>query len=503
MSGIITRKFRVHNASQFKEQFDEAAATNLYLFIGGTTPWDDESTPPDPIDRTEEVDYSVWNNIAALKKASPSDVSFAATRINWTANTVYGMYQSNANFYSTQFYVITSDYRVYKCLDNNDGSQSTVKPSSVVSNSSFTTADGYRWKYLYTVSAADALKYLTINYMPVKTLTSDDGSDQWDVQTNAVNSAIETIVITSGGSLYRGHVATAASGGASTITLAANASAVDNYYNSLDVYISSGASAGDLRNIIDYNGTTKVATVNTAFSESPDSSSVYNVGPKITINGTGTEAKAYSTVSGGSITNCRMINIGQDYSQANVVFTANGGSGAVAIPHFGPYGGHGSDPVQELIGHNVIININLTGSESNTLFTNNDFRVVGLVADPIIDANGSVATGTVYNQTTKLNISGASGTYTQDELVTGGTSGATGYFVEYAASSQIMIVNIIGEFQTSETVTGGSSGATGTISSIVSPTVRKGSGDILYIQNRSPVTRTPDQEEDMKVIIKF
>jgi hypothetical protein len=66
----------------------------------------------------------------------------------------------------------------------------------------FTTADGYIWKYMYTVTTSNALKFLTNDYIPVQTLTSDDGSDQWDVQQAAIDGAIHVIKVTAGGSGY-------------------------------------------------------------------------------------------------------------------------------------------------------------------------------------------------------------------------------------------------------------------------------------------------------------
>ena len=45
MAAIITEKFRVHNARQFKEDFGEAAS-NTYIFIGRSYPWTDDTVPP-------------------------------------------------------------------------------------------------------------------------------------------------------------------------------------------------------------------------------------------------------------------------------------------------------------------------------------------------------------------------------------------------------------------------------------------------------------------------
>ena len=39
MAAIITEKFRLHNADQFKESFSETAASNYYLFVGKSSPF--------------------------------------------------------------------------------------------------------------------------------------------------------------------------------------------------------------------------------------------------------------------------------------------------------------------------------------------------------------------------------------------------------------------------------------------------------------------------------
>jgi hypothetical protein len=72
-------------------------------------------------------------------------------------------------------------------------------------------------------------------------------------------------------------VATARGGGASTLTLDEDASAADNAYNGLDVYIVSGAGAGQRRTVSMYAGATRVLTVSKAWDKVPDGSSVFNV----------------------------------------------------------------------------------------------------------------------------------------------------------------------------------------------------------------------------------
>ena len=51
----------------------------------------------------------------------------------------------------------------------------------------------------------------------------------------------------------------------------------DDYYNAMDIYISSGTGAGQTRRISAYAGSTRVATIDTAWSTNPDTSSTYAV----------------------------------------------------------------------------------------------------------------------------------------------------------------------------------------------------------------------------------
>jgi hypothetical protein len=73
--------------------------------------------------------------------------------------------------------------------------------------------------------------------------------------------------------------ATAQAGGASTITLDSSASAVDDFYNNQILLIVSGTGAGQARSIADYVGSTKVATVASAWATNPNSSSVFAILP--------------------------------------------------------------------------------------------------------------------------------------------------------------------------------------------------------------------------------
>lgn len=71
-----------------------------------------------------------------------------------------------AKLENSTFYVMTDDFNVYKCLDNNGNSRSTVKPLGT-DISPIVTADGYIWKYMYNVPINLRNKFLTESQMPV------------------------------------------------------------------------------------------------------------------------------------------------------------------------------------------------------------------------------------------------------------------------------------------------------------------------------------------------
>jgi hypothetical protein len=69
MAGIVTRRFRIHNAEQFREAFDEAAFTRMYVFIARSYEWANNDVEPNPVDTVSETRYDPWRDMIALKKA--------------------------------------------------------------------------------------------------------------------------------------------------------------------------------------------------------------------------------------------------------------------------------------------------------------------------------------------------------------------------------------------------------------------------------------------------
>lgn len=77
------------------------------------------------------------------------------------------------------------------------------------------------------------------------------------------------------------HTATATAGAASTITLGATASAVNDTYNGFTIKITGGAGSGQSRVISGYVGATKIATVSEAWTTPPDNTSVYSIAAQV------------------------------------------------------------------------------------------------------------------------------------------------------------------------------------------------------------------------------
>ena len=130
MPAIATSKFRVHNAEQFLEAFSETSNVIMYLFVGGPSAFTDDSNPPTPTNSTANIEFQPWRDAFGAKRIQTTDVVHVIDRYDWTSGTVYDQYDDqDTNILDDDFYVLTDDYNVYKCLWNNSGAASTTKPT--------------------------------------------------------------------------------------------------------------------------------------------------------------------------------------------------------------------------------------------------------------------------------------------------------------------------------------------------------------------------------------
>jgi len=477
MAAIITEKFRLHNAKEFKQSATESGNA-MYMFIGRPLSWTDDNNPPTPVDSLND-EYDAYANMVALKKVSSTDVSHAIIRRDWTSGTKYDEYRHNytssntatsgaTTLWASTFYVVTSDYNVYKVISNNGGANSTVMPTGT-STSIITTADGYKWKFMYSISASDVIKFVTSDFVPVKTIgakaavdgdvgglgsaASDDNSAQWDVENGATDGTIEHARVTTGGSSY--------------------------------------GSDGD-----------------------------YNVA----ISGDGASGQLQVTVSSNAITAVTVNAVGSGYSVASIdntllqTATSSSGTGAVFDIIISPKNGHGADPVEELGGNYVIANSRLEYAEGSGDFpTDNDFRQIGLIVNPTDAGGNTLSTATTLSALNRITLNvGATMPVVDDTIanaasVVAGT--ATGKVVSIDSTNRYVYylpsVDAVGNFASfsaGETLHVGST-SKGVISSGgvsgAYPEVARNSGDIVYLENRGAVARAADQIEDIKLIIEM
>lgn len=477
MAAIITEKFRTHSAKQFIEDFGESASST-YMFIGRSFPWTDDTSPPSPANSTGE-EYDAFSDMVAMKKVSSADVTHSITRENWTSGTTYDEYDhtisatntssgtSATNLYDSKYYVITDEFHVYKCIrtgraDAGSTVASTVKPTGTSATTLVETSDtgagsgrGYLWKYMYTVSAADTIKFVTTDFMPVKTIgaktalggTADDSSAQWDVENNGIDGGILHVKVNSGGAGY-----------------------------------TTGNHTGK---VINGDGSSGTCTIHVNASNAISHITV-------TANGTG-------------------------YRRASIDVSSAAGIGspsteAVVTPIISPLYGHGANPVEELGGNFVMVNSRLEFAEGSGDFpTDNDFRRIGLIQDPF-SSGTTVATGTNYAAYHKMTLSSVTG-LAVDDTIRDASSDGTGVAVSKIVSitgnvvSHIPQANSAGgyaNFSSSDTVYKGGS-SIGTVASVdgTFPEIVKYSGNIMYVENRGAVTRAADQIEDIKLIIQM
>jgi hypothetical protein len=161
----------------------------------------------------------------------------------------------------------------------------------------------------------------------------------------------------------------------------------------------------------------------------------------------------------------------------------------------------------------LFLNITANGSQSNTFPTNNDFRLIGIMRDPIL-LNGSYANSTVIDQTTRIGVQLVTGDFIEDEIVVGATSGAKArlvYFANTNAARTQGVAKVIrvttngtgGSFTPGEILTGTVSSVTANVVSLTKPALKPHTGFVIYTENREAVLRDPAQTEDYKIAIKY
>jgi len=517
MSAIITDQLRILNAKSFVST-STTDTNSFYAFVGlpnasdYQSNWD--SLPPAPKDNfDQENDY--WDTMIALKKVQDGDVKQVIRKITWTSGTTYDMYRHDisrtntskpsgaTSLYSSNFYIVNEDYKVYICLyngidpENPNGRPSLDQPTftDLEPREAGDSGDGYLWKYLYTIKPSDIVKFDSTDYIPVPR-NWESSSDNAVVRDNASTSGQLKIV---------------------TIT----------------------------------NRGVGLGTANRTYTRVP-------------IRGDGSGAEATIVVNNDSeVESVTISKGGSGYTYGTVDLLAGSVPTGSSSPTFNviipPQGGHGADIYRELGAYNVLIYSRIENDVENPDFiTGNQIARVGIVENPEVFGSSSLLSLDKASAVYALKLVGSgysSAVFNADSRITqtiGIGSTAIGRVVSYDQNTGVLKYwqdrslvgfNTDGSQNSSPTygfnlnrftsqigsggslnIVGGSitlgidtsfSGVSTTINSrtyylgqtftngVSNPEVKKYSGNIIYVDNRPSITRSSNQKEDIKVILQF
>ena len=513
MAAIITDQIRILNAKNFVAGIN--TSNSYYSFIGLPNPTDVQSdwntNPPTPRDSFDE-ENNYWDTMIALKKINSSDIRHVIKKRFWSSGTSYDMYRHDysiakssgpTNLYSSNYYVINSDYRVYICLYNGVVPDNGFIPGPSLDEPTFTdleprsagsSGDGYIWKYLYTIKPSEIVKFETADFISVPA-NWETSSENAAVRNNAVDGSIKIVTITNRGA---------------------------------DIGVANAIYTG------------------------------------VPIRGDGTGAQCTITIGADKkVESIVVSNQGSGYTYGRVDLVAGNVPAGSVTPTFdviiSPKGGHGADIYRELGAYNVLLYSRIENDILNPDFiTGNQFARIGIVQNPTV-SSGSLLSAEKASATYALKLTGAgssSATFTPDsyftQTVATGTT-AVGRVVSYDQTTGVLkywqdrtfvgfttsgtqVANPQYGFDLVEFTSSPSAGGSLTIvptsgsnlsidntftgnrttinsrtyylgqeftSGLASPEVKKHSGNIIYVDNRPSITRSPIQKEDIKVILQF
>lgn len=503
MSAFVTDQFRILNAGSFVESISN---NSYYAFLGLSNPtpgsvgfgrtdnWN-TSTTNNPVDNFQYLSHYRDTSLFG-KKITTENARRVIRKVEWVANTPYDMYRHDyrqgnespvsktVRLYDANYYVLTSEFKVYICIDNGSSGPnptvtgSTIEPTQTDVEPSVAGSDGYRWKYLFSISPSDVIKFDSTEYITVP--------NDWLTTTD---SSIQTI----------------REGGNSDI----------NNNQIKAVYIEDGGTG-------------------------------YTTGTTADILGDGTGGKVSITVdSAGTITDITVTNGGKGYTYGILNLPKSSPSDtAKLIPIIPPSKGHGYNIYEELGTDKVLMYARFDDS-SKDFPIDTKFAQVGIIKNPeTFSGAGVTFTGNAFSSLSGIGLS-ESRDVTIGEQITQSVSGAKGYVASFDKDTKVLkyyqdrslcFGNKIDQTlsnSTTDTIafnstndiefntSGGSASIADLNGSVVvvnnkqinlgvtftnglaNPEINKKTGDIIYIDNRPEVQRDSRQKEDIKIILEF
>ena len=462
MAAIITDKLKNLVVDLIKAN-DSDASNKYYAAIGRSEAWNDSDVSPTPL-RTKAEENDFRNSMQSMKLVA--DVSLVIPRYNWSSGTFYSAYDDTQVGNTNAYYVINANQQVYMVLRASVSATgtavaSTVEPTGNTTGTPFKTSDGYVWKFMYSISATDANKFQSANFIPVKSIPfTNINSSVAEVEQKAVQDAA--------------------------------------VHGQIIGYGIESAGAG------------------------------YGSAPTLTVRGNGSNAAATATISGGQVVkvevadssdaSLKVANFGSGYDYANVEVSGGGtpSKPAKVRPILANSGGLGHDATIDFKASAIMFNAKPSGTETLDFVIGQDFRQVGLIKNPQTDSAGHGGNGvsTAFTSSTgralkALNFSAVNTAFGEDKTILGATSGAKAFIDKDSGNSVFYHQNDdtgFKSFQAGETVNETDGTGQGVLDSAgafeTTFEVNPHTGELLYIDNRSAVTRSADQTEDIKIVIQ-
>ena len=458
-----------------------------------------EDAPPAPIDNQIEK-AAVYDEMIAAKRITSTFARLVAPRYNWSLSTnpKFDMYRPNYSptpggggaigvqtalgssaLSGSKYYVMNSNYEVFKCLYNGQtpanatGINATYEPKTsptagqgTYANGLFTeSATGYIWKYMYTLSTADVIAFLSSDFLPMGTYAGPA----------AVDGAVHIAVIKDGGA---------------------------NMPTSGTVYVG-----------VDGDGTGAIVKITTSAGGAISS-------VEMQAAGTGYTYGNVRLVNGNVYTDTGLSNAATIAANATgaveVIMSPEGGHGADLAAEF----------FAKRVMTNIRLTY---AEGSGDFPVDNDFRRIGIIQDPFNYGTTTVATASTLRGTAALKLTGSGDYTIDEEItqtVSGGTAkgrvvswDSTNGILKYFQSPDLHTHNgkVLAFDHASNNVTGATSSTARPIDANqdtaladisftdgkANPEIAPNSGDIVYIENRRQITRAADQIEDIKLVIEF
>lgn len=543
-----TANFSFRNVNEFID-YVKSGEANLYAFVARSQSWDDDTNPPSTI-LSQKEQRNTRDDMMLMRRVNNNDIVPGVRRVLWESGTVYREYDDSINLEDEDFFVFTTpEHNLYLCVDNNNGAPSTSKPNHRSENV-VEEPDGYKWKYMTTVSVSLLNKFLLNDYIPIEPTD--------EINESASPGTIEHLKIENAGS---GYPAVANVGktnelpvfiegnGTQVFTATASIAVIQGSIASISITNSGGGyfyGPGVEFPVAIRQITTNGAVQNaygiatTDLNGNVDSVSVVIPGSGYqqgTVSIVQSSAEGYAeTNENGEIINAEMRigRTGSDFFKASAIVVSENGSGAQIRPILSPEGGFGVNQLKQLYSHYALISIEIDPTDILDIISLEEFRRLGLISNPLqysddpLSSDGFLESdgGNTYDSAGELEgtpltiqaadakhrvvINTSNGGFIDDETIVGETSGTIGLNLTKFSTDTLRVTiddSYISaddvEFQVGEQIRGLTSGNTGIVTDFILPDVEKYSGEMYHINNIEPIIRNDDQRIFVTFALKY